>query len=158
MLDDLQRDALLAIAKSAIQSPNAPEETLQLASQFVSQRANRMLHCVRCHDDYDPNYAGKKDCVMEDHDEGGGMIRVPGEGGWDEFAWPCCEKMEDSGEPCFEGSHISSWAEGGAYWRDDDPCDEECSKCNPEKESDEEDSDESESDVKEEGKKVIVID
>ena len=45
--------------------------------------------------------------------------------------------MEDEGEPCFEGRHISSWDECGDYWDDDRMADESCdadtcSKCCPE--------------------------
>ena len=115
----LSRDTLLQIAESALESSSLSEVTLQLASRLVSQRAARMLHCVRCHEDYDPDYAGPRDCVMEDHDESEGMIRMGGPGGWDRFAWPCCNKMEHDNEPCFEGQHISDFSDGGHYWKDD---------------------------------------
>lgn len=48
-LDELTRDALLEIATSALLAPSVPEETLQLASDLLMKREDRMLHCVRCH-------------------------------------------------------------------------------------------------------------
>ena len=148
----LSRDDLKKVARAGITESQA---VLNLAETLISRTEFRMQHCVRCHEDYDPSNTGDSDCVQETHDDTNGMIRCRGEGGWDDFQYPCCEKMQDDSSRCFEGYHISKYTDGDAYWGDDNleemNEDGDCSKCNPEEDSEEEDED------KEEEEDVIVI-
>ena len=91
---------------------------------------------------------------MDEHNESDGMIRCC-TAGWDEFKYPCCEKDEGDSSPCFKGSHIDDYGEGGHYW-DDEGLEEKnkedgCPVCNGEgeeedKEEEEEDEDDDDDD------------
>ena len=147
-LNELVRGDLEKVARAGItESPAA----LNLAKTLISMTESRMLHCVRCHENFDPHHTGNTDCVMEGHDDTNGMIRCRSQEGYDAFAHPCCEKMEDDYDPCFAGPHISTY-EYGDYWGDFDleeiNQDGDCSKCNPEDDDDDEEKEED----------VIVID
>jgi hypothetical protein len=108
----LGRDQLLELAQLGIrQCP----EVHGRAQQLLKKPKNCLLHCVRCHEDYDPNYAGNKDCKFDEHNES--LIEIDHH----QFKWECCGQIEGEEEnPCFEGRHISDWGEGGAYWKDED--------------------------------------
>ncbi|CAB9523604.1 expressed unknown protein [Seminavis robusta] len=116
---ELRHDQLLELAQMGIR--HCPR-VCKHAAKLLKKQSNRRLHCVRCHEDYDPNYAGNKDCKFDVHDESEGMINIGRgpDGGFDRFQWPGCENIEDEDEdPCFEGSHISDWSQGGDYWMDE---------------------------------------
>lgn len=115
-LPRLCRSQLEAVAKAAVESSS---EAAKAAAIVLNQSNKSLKHCVRCHCDFDPEVAGAYDCVMEEHDENNGMIESGGSGF--EWLWPCCEKNEDSGEPCWIGRHIVSWGQGGdGYWKDEE--------------------------------------
>jgi hypothetical protein len=151
-LGDLEKDDLVKIAKVGIESSEA---AFNMAKTLVYERESRLLHCVRCHENYDPRHCGDADCVMDEHEEDEGMIRAGrNSSGWDEFAYPCCEKMEDDYGPCFKGHHISDCEAGGGYWNDDNLQDlneeGDCSECNANGEEEEEEEDEEEEEEEDE--------
>ena len=142
-LNELVRGDLEKVARAGItESPAA----LNLAKTLISMTESRMLHCVRCHENYDPS-TNSNGCVMDDHDEGEGMIRC-NRGGWDAFKYSCCKKYEDDSSPCFVGPHIEKYGDGGRYW-DDDSLEEtnkegDCPVCNGDDDKDDEDDDDEE--------------
>ena len=103
-----------------------------VAGLLETSEANT-VHCVRCHDDYDPNFDGT--CIMEEHDEST-WTRTRGPGGWDAFFWGCCDTKEDDDDgPCWTGSHCTVFTdEHGGHWNDANQIrclsKGECSSCN----------------------------
>jgi hypothetical protein len=143
-LGELSKVALEDVARVGI--TESSEAALKLAKFLLSAKDSRMLHCVRCHENYDPS-TNSNGCVMDDHDEGEGMIRC-NRGGWDAFKYSCCKKYEDDSSPCFVGPHIEKYGDGGRYW-DDDSLEEtnkegDCPVCNGDDDKDDEDDDDEE--------------
>lgn len=115
-LNELSKPDLEKVARAGI---TESEAALNLARDLLDERNGRILHCVRCHKDYDPLHGGNKDCVMEEHDEDGLGNWEGGMASSSALTWSCCGKSEDYNGPCFEGPHMSVYGDGG-YWRDDE--------------------------------------
>jgi hypothetical protein len=155
-LSELGKSDLEKLARAGIVESEA---TLNLARDLLDQRHTRVLHCVRCHEDYDRKHAGHKDCVMEEHDEDG-LSKEAGPGTSFVFKWSCCGKSEDDSGPCYEGPHMHVYGEG-SYWRDDEleEMNEDgfCSKCN--REEHDHDGNDIEQRIEHDGvNEIIVID
>ena len=114
----LRREQLLELAQLGICQSAA---VMDRAKKLLKKRDFRLEHCVRCHEDYDPDQAGYRDCKFDVHDEYEGLINLGcGRTGFDEYQWPCCGQVEgDEDRPCFEGPHITDWSQGGQYWMDE---------------------------------------
>ena len=101
-LSSMPRKELEAVAKAALE---ASDEAIVAATTIIEASQKRLIHCKRCHTSFDPDYAGKNDCVVEGHDDSQYQrVRVPG--GFDDFQYGCCGKMEDEGGPCWTGPHL----------------------------------------------------
>eukprot|EP00957_Ditylum_brightwellii_P112282 8560800-Ditylum_brightwellii.AAC.1 len=70
IIDDLprlQRSTLEAVAAAALRSSN---EAVLAAERILRQKKKVLKHCLRCHEDFDPETAaGSFSCVMHVHDE-----------------------------------------------------------------------------------------
>ena len=73
-LPSLTRSTLEAIAAAALRSSN---EAVNAAEKVLHTKKSTLLHCLRCHEDFDPSVQGSDQCIMEDHDENNGMIESP---------------------------------------------------------------------------------
>lgn len=104
-LPTLRRAKLEAVAAAAIQSSSAAVRAAALEIT-ENEQDSHFQHCVRCHEDFDPDTSGPYDCVMENHDEQNGMIEVGNSGM--EYIYPCCH-LDDGDGPCWTGSHLASW-------------------------------------------------
>ena len=105
-LPKLRRKQLEAIAEAAIKSC----DKARLAASKVLHQSSFLQHCVRCHEDFDPDVSSSWKCIMEGHDTNNGMIETGTNYGKD-WLYPCCLKYDDSDEPCWIGRHILSWDE-----------------------------------------------
>lgn len=127
----LEKAAAAAILSSSVAAQAAADSLRMNKSHDGDSSDNHFQHCVRCHEDFDPDTAGPYDCIMEEHDENNGMIEV-GTSGLN-YMYPCCHQEDDDG-PCWTGSHLVSWEEAevtqidqgqtytklndGGYWKD----------------------------------------
>ena len=103
-LPKLSRSTLEAVAKASLESsPTA----VSAAEKVLATKKVTLQHCLRCHEDFDPEDYSM--CTMYEHDQNNGLI----ESGTSGMCWlnPCCLKDEDSGEPCWTGTHVTSWSE-----------------------------------------------
>jgi hypothetical protein len=105
-LPDLARSTLEAVAAATLRSSG---KAVTAAKKVLKTKKVTKLHCLRCHEDFDPETAGYNSCTMEEHDENNGMI----ESGSSGMCWlyPCCLKDEDCDEPCWIGSHVTEYSE-----------------------------------------------
>jgi hypothetical protein len=153
-LSELGKSDLEQLARAGIVESEA---ILNLARDLLDQRNSRVLHCVRCHQDYDPKHAGDKDCVMEEHDEDG-LSKEEGPGTSFVIKWSCCGKSVDDNGPCFVGPHMHVYGEG-SYWRDDEleemNEDGDCSKCN--RDETDNDGDDLEGRIEHDGENEIIV-
>lgn len=113
-LSRLRRSQLEEVAKAAVESS---DEAFQAAAKVLVVEKT-LQHCVRCHEDYDPENSSGHSCAMEEHDEDNGMIESGKSGRV--WLWPCCEQDEATADYCWIGSHISSWEDGDDYWKDEE--------------------------------------
>jgi hypothetical protein len=77
-LPNLRRSVLEAVATAAICSSN---EAVWAAEKVINQKSVTLVskqHCLRCHEDFDPD--DPSDCKMEEHDENNGMVEADNSG------------------------------------------------------------------------------
>lgn len=84
-----------------------------------NREEGQLLHCVRCHEDYDPESATSMDCRMFWHTEDY-EYETDAETGDTVWYHYCCGEEKGHQRPCFEGNHILEWKDGGEYWMDED--------------------------------------
>mmetsp|Transcript_433 Transcript_433/g.646 ORF Transcript_433/g.646 Transcript_433/m.646 type:complete len:186 (+) Transcript_433:176-733(+) len=107
IIDDLhilQRSTLEEVAEAALRSS---DEAVSAAEKILSQKRKVLIHCLRCHEDFDPSKSGYSSCTMHDHS--GELIECSNSGL--DYIHGCCLKSEDSDEPCWIGSHVTEWSE-----------------------------------------------
>lgn len=106
-LPKLRRKQLEAIAEAAIKSC---DKAKLAASKVLHHKSSYLQHCVRCHEDFDPDVSSSWQCITEGHDTNNGMIETGNNYGKD-WLYPCCLKYHDSEEPCWIGRHLLTWNE-----------------------------------------------
>lgn len=115
-LSVMPRKELEAISRLVLDA--ASDATLEAALSVMHRSQQRMTHCRRCHQWFDPVFAGEEDCVMDEHDNSQ-WTRIRAEDGSDKFRSGCCGKLDNAGGPCWKGLHLLGNFDGkSGYWKD----------------------------------------